>query len=51
MKRIRVDTGKIGLMYCGNNYQRVLTEGAYWLWPSEDIRIYDMTQIFFAGNR
>jgi len=46
MKRIRIDTGKTGLVYRGNNYQRVLTEGAYWLWPSESVRMCDMTQIF-----
>ena len=46
MKRIRIDVGKTGLVYSGNNYQRVVTEGAYWLWPSESVRVYDMTQIF-----
>lgn len=46
MKRIRINTGKIGLVFKSGNYNRVVTEGVYWLFPNEDIFQYDMTKPF-----
>ena len=34
MKRIRINTGKIGLVFRNGNYRKVVTEGAYWLLPN-----------------
>lgn len=46
MKRIRINTGKIGLVFRNDNYKRVITEGVYWLLPFEDVYVYDMSKQF-----
>lgn len=46
MKRVRINNGKIGLVYRNGDYNRVLTAGKYWLWPFEDITLYNMSQPF-----
>lgn len=46
MKRIRINTGKVGLVFRNGNYKRVVTEGAYWLLLNEDILQYDRTKPF-----
>lgn len=46
MKRIRINTGKVGLVFRSGNYKRVVTEGAYWLLPNENVLQYDMTKPF-----
>lgn len=46
MKRIRINTGKIGLVFRNGNYKKVVTEGVYWLLPNEDVFQYDMTKAF-----
>ncbi len=46
MKRIRINTGKIGLVFKNGDYKRVVTEGAYWFLPNEDVFLYDMTKPF-----
>ena len=46
MKRIRINTGKIGLVFRNGNYKRVVTEGVYWLLPNEEAFQYDMTKPF-----
>lgn len=46
MKRIRINTGKIGLVFRNGNYKNMVTEGAYWLFPNEDSFEYDMTKPF-----
>lgn len=46
MKRIRINTGKIGLVFRNGNYRKIVTEGAYWLLPNEDVFQYDLTKPF-----
>jgi regulator of protease activity HflC (stomatin/prohibitin superfamily) len=46
MKRIRINTGKIGLVFRNGNYKNVVTEGAYWLLPFEEVLVYDMSKPF-----
>jgi regulator of protease activity HflC (stomatin/prohibitin superfamily) len=46
MKRIRINTGKIGLVFRNGNYRKVVTEGVYWLLPNEDVFQYDLTKPF-----
>jgi hypothetical protein len=46
MKRIRINTGKIGLVFKNGNYNRVVSEGAYWFSFNEDVFQYDMTKPF-----
>jgi regulator of protease activity HflC (stomatin/prohibitin superfamily) len=50
MKRIRINTGKIGLVFRNGNYRKVVTEGAYWLLPNEDIFQYDLTKPFHPST-
>lgn len=49
MKRIRINTGKIGLVFRNGNYERVITEGGYWLLPFEEAFIYDMSKPFYSS--
>ena len=46
MKRIRINTGKIGLVFRNGNYRKVVTEGVYWVLPNEDVFQYDLTKPF-----
>jgi regulator of protease activity HflC (stomatin/prohibitin superfamily) len=46
MQRIRINTGKVGLVFRNGNYRKVVTEGTYWFLPNEDILQYDMTKPF-----
>jgi len=46
MKRVRINNGKIGLVYRNGDYNRVLTAGKYWLWPFEELTLYNMSQPF-----
>lgn len=46
MKRIRINTGKIGLVFKNGDYKKMLTEGVYWLSFNETIMFYDMTKPF-----
>lgn len=46
MKRIRINTCKIGLVFRNGNYRKVATEGVYWLLPNEDVFQYDLTKPF-----
>lgn len=48
MKRVLINTGKIGLVFKKGNYRKVLTEGSYWLFPGEKVTVYDMNKPFFA---
>ena len=45
MNRIRINTGKIGLVFNNGDYKKVITEGAYWFF-SDDVLEYDMTKPF-----
>jgi len=46
MKRIRINTGKIGLVFRNGNYRKVVAEGVYWLLPNEEVFQYDLTKPF-----
>ncbi len=50
MKRIRINTGNIGLVYRNGNYREVITEGAYWLYPNENALVYDLTKPFHPST-
>lgn len=47
MKRIRINAGKIGLVFRNGDYKRVITEGVYWMLPFEEVRQYDMSRPFY----
>lgn len=46
MKRLRINSGFIGLIFKNNDYKKVITEGSYWLKPGEKAEVYDMTKPF-----
>jgi len=48
MKKVRVNAGKIGLVFKKGDYQRVITTGNHWLGFSETVEIYDLSQAFHA---
>lgn len=48
MKRVRINTGKVGLVFKNGDYKQVVTAGAYWLFPNEEMKDYDMARQFFA---
>lgn len=49
MRRIRINTGKIGLVFRSGNYKRMITEGVYWILPFEDVVVYDMAKPFYPS--
>ncbi len=49
MKKVRINTGKVGLVFKKGDYQKVLTKGTYWLGFNQDVIIYDVTQEFHSG--
>ena len=46
MKRVIVNTGKIGLVFRKGNYKRVITEGVYWIAPNKKVFLYDLAKPF-----
>lgn len=50
MKRIRINVGKVGLVFRNGDYKRVLTAGTWWITPFEDVVQYDMTKPFHSAT-
>ncbi|MEP2937619.1 MAG: slipin family protein [Gilvibacter sp.] len=48
MKRVRINTGKAGLVFKKGEYKRVLTKGTYWLRFGSRVYMYDLSQEFNA---
>ncbi|HYD20808.1 MAG TPA: SPFH domain-containing protein, partial [Flavipsychrobacter sp.] len=46
MKRVIISPYSVGLLLKNGAYKRMLKEGAYWLWPSEEVQVYDTTRQF-----
>lgn len=46
MKRVIVNTGKIGLVFRRDNIKRILTEGIYWISSFNEVVQYDLTRPF-----
>lgn len=46
MKRVRINVGKVGLVFRKGDYHRVITEGVHWVTPFESVVIYDRTLPF-----
>jgi len=47
MKRVMINAYQVGLVFKRGVYQRMLTEGAYWLWSYEIMEIYERTKPFY----
>ena len=45
-KKVRINAGFVGLVFRKSNYNRVITEGSYWLRPDEQLNIFDMAKAF-----
>lgn len=48
MKNVKVNAYQRGLVFKNGVYQRMLTEGSYWFWSNETVKLYDTTQPFNA---
>ncbi len=48
MKRVRINEGKVGLVFKNNNYKNVLSTGNHWVGLTKKVIIYDMNRAFFA---
>ena len=46
MKRVRINAGKVGLVFQKGDYVKVLTEGKYWLHFNQDVMFYNLESIF-----
>jgi hypothetical protein len=44
MKRVKVNAWKKGLVFKNDNLIKILNEGTYWLWPSEQLFECDMSK-------
>ncbi|MFC4635137.1 slipin family protein [Dokdonia ponticola] len=49
MKRVRINAGKIGLVFRHGDYHRVLTEGIHWVGFRESVTLYN-TALSFTSN-
>lgn len=48
MKQVRINAGKVGLVFKNGDYLKVLAQGKYWLGFNQNVIIYDLTKAFFA---
>ena len=46
MKRVRINIGKVGLVFKNGDYQKVITQGSHWLFLNQNVIIYDLTKEF-----
>jgi hypothetical protein len=46
MKRVRINAGKVGLVFKGGDYQKVIAQGKHWLFLNQNVVMYDLTQEF-----
>lgn len=50
MKRVRINVGKVGLVFKRGDYKRVITEGLHWVTPFESVIIYDRGTAFLPAS-
>jgi len=50
MISVRIETGKVGLVYRGDSYRRVLAPGKHWIWPVESVVLFDTTVPFVPAT-
>ncbi len=48
MKRVRINVGKVGLVFRKGDFMGVITKGIHWLSFNRDVLVYDLTKQFFA---
>ncbi|WP_299158285.1 slipin family protein [uncultured Tenacibaculum sp.] len=42
MKKVRINAGKVGLVFKNGDYQKVITQGTYWLFFNQNVIVYDL---------
>ena len=50
MKRVRINVGKIGLVFKNGDYQKVITQGTHWLGFNQNLVVYDLTKEFYTNT-
>jgi regulator of protease activity HflC (stomatin/prohibitin superfamily) len=50
MKRVRINAGKVGLIFKNGNYKKVVTAGGYWLRFNQNIVEYNLAHEFNSGT-
>lgn len=48
MKRVRINAGKVGLVFRGGDYVKVITQGTHWLWLNQHLLQYNLANTFVA---
>ncbi|MFV0541548.1 MAG: slipin family protein [Aestuariibaculum sp.] len=48
MKRVRINTGTVGLVFKNGNYKRTLTNGTYWVGFGKHVEKYALNHEFYA---
>ncbi|NQY05973.1 MAG: slipin family protein [Flavobacteriaceae bacterium] len=48
MKRVRINAGKVGLVFRNGDYKRVITQGNHWLRLRDQVSTYDLAKPFYA---
>lgn len=46
MKRVRINVGKVGLVFKRGDYVRVITQGVHWLGLNKRVFVYDLSNSF-----
>lgn len=49
MQRVRINAGKVGLVFKNGDYQKVVTQGTHWLFLNQNVIIYDLTKEFYSS--
>lgn len=48
MKRMRINAGYVGLVFKNGDFERVITQGTYWIVPFRKVLKYDLSKPFYA---
>jgi len=48
MKRVRINIGKVGLVFRYGDFKRVITEGVHWIGLFDEVKLHDQTQPFYS---
>ena len=49
MKRVVVNAYQVGLVFKKGVYKYMLKEGTYWLWPWEQVIVYEVTEQLYTA--
>jgi len=50
MKRIRINDGKVGLVFRNGDYRKVITAGTTWLSLADTVMVYNLTAQFYSSK-